>query len=74
MNLAIIIAVVSLVWMVIWKHTVLDTMPGGLADTHPVKGVVALLAGGPMIWIIAVMLAFVYGLKRISLKFGGQSE
>jgi hypothetical protein len=72
MNVVIIIAVISIVWVFVWKFTVLVTMPENLVYTNPVKGIIAFLVGGPIIWIIALMLAFVYGLKIISIKIWEQ--
>lgn len=83
MNIVPIIAVVSAVWFVLWKLVVLDTIPDNLWDTHPIKYLIAVVIGGPLLWIIAliylafqgikrVMFLFITPLKRIAVKFWEQ--
>ena len=72
----LIIAIVSVVWMVVWKFAVLDTVPDRVKDTCPlpVKGWIALILGGPIVWIVALCLALVFHLKNLSVKYWGEQE
>ena len=80
MNVVSIIAVVSAVWFVLWKLVVLDTIPDNLWDTHPIKYLIAVVIGGPFLWLIAVIyftccmikrvaFMFIIPLRRIAVKF-----
>jgi len=68
MDTILIIVEISIVWLVIWRLTVLDSMPKDLQRVGIVKDIVIAILGGPIVWIVESLRQLIGLLRWIAIK------